>query len=248
MGMIGKNYIFYLIAIFASIFSGIYITTYSKGYDIETKEIKGNILNVIKENIPYTSIYVVISLIIYMLSTYVIDKNVDIVNTSGILKYAEMIMMLPSLLSIGILDKKYRKIPNRLNMNLLIISLAFTMLNGLLSITMLKDRVYAFLLAGIIYIVMYYIGRLMYGKDAMGLGDIKLILAVSLSLGVLRIIDVTIITFLVATISSIVISIYKSRKNIRDDYIPFGTFLIFGIIVTQFMQIGTITKMISHIF
>lgn len=95
---------------------------------------------------------------------------------------------------------------------------------------------------------MYYIGRLMYGKDAMGLGDIKLILAVSLSLGVLRIIDVTIITFLVATISSIVISIYKSRKNIRDDYIPFGTFLIFGIIATQFMQIGTITKMISHIF
>ena len=208
----------------------------SRGYDI------------IKENIPYTSIYIIISLIIYMLSTYVIDKNVDIANTSGILKYAEMIIMLPSLLSIGILDKKYRKIPNRLNMNLLIIALAFTMLNGLLSITMLKDRVYAFLLAGIIYIVMYYIGRLMYGKDAMGLGDIKLILAVSLSLGVLRIIDVTIITFLVATISSIVISIYKSRKNIRDDYIPFGTFLIFGIIATQFMQIGTITKMISHIF
>lgn len=248
MGMIGKNYIFYLIAIFASIFSGMYITTYSKGYNAETKEIKGNILDIIKENIPYTSIYIIISLIIYMISTYVIDKNVDISNTSGILKYAEMIMMLPSLLSIGILDKKYRKIPNRLNMNLLIISLAFTMLNGLLSITMLKDRIYAFLLAGIIYIVMYYIGRLMYGKDAMGLGDIKLILAVSLSLGVLRIIDVTIITFLVATISSIVISIYKSRKNIRDDYIPFGTFLIFGIIATQFMQIGTITKMISHIF
>lgn len=248
MGMIGKNYIFYLIAIFASIFSGMYITTYSRGYDTKTKEIKGSILDVIKENIPYTSIYIVISLIIYMLSTYVIDKNVDIANTSGILKYAEMIIMLPSLLSIGILDKKYRKIPNRLNMNLLIIALAFTMLNGLLSITMLKDRVYAFLLAGIIYIVMYYIGRLMYGKDAMGLGDIKLILAVSLSLGVLRIIDVTIITFLVATISSIVISIYKSRKNIRDDYIPFGTFLIFGIIATQFMQIGTITKMISHIF
>lgn len=248
MGMIGKNYIFYLIAIFASIFSGMYITTYSRGYDTKTKEIKGSILDVIKENIPYTSIYIIISLIIYMLSTYVIDKNVDIANTSGILKYAEMIIMLPSLLSIGILDKKYRKIPNRLNMNLLIIALAFTMLNGLLSITMLKDRVYAFLLAGIIYIVMYYIGRLMYGKDAMGLGDIKLILAVSLSLGVLRIIDVTIITFLVATISSIVISIYKSRKNIRDDYIPFGTFLIFGIIATQFMQIGTITKMISHIF
>lgn len=248
MGMIGKNYIFYLIAIFASIFSGMYITTYSRGYDTKTKEIKGSILDVIKENIPYTSIYIIISLIIYMLSTYVIDKNVDIANTSGILKYAEMIIMLPSLLSIGILDKKYRKIPNRLNMNLLIIALAFTMLNGLLSITMLKDRGYAFLLAGIIYIVMYYIGRLMYGKDAMGLGDIKLILAVSLSLGVLRIIDVTIITFLVATISSIVISIYKSRKNIRDDYIPFGTFLIFGIIATQFMQIGTITKMISHIF
>ncbi len=248
MGMIGKNYIFYLIAIFASIFSGMYIITYSKGYNIETKEIKGNILDIIKENIPYTSIYIIISLIIYMLSTYVIDKNVDIANTSGILKYAEMIMVLPSLLSIGILDKKYRKIPNRLNMNLLIISLAFTMLNGLLSITMLKDRIYAFLLAGIIYIVMYYIGRLMYGKDAMGLGDIKLILAVSLSLGILRIIDVTIITFFVATISSIIISIYKSRKNIRDDYIPFGTFLIFGIIATQFMQIGTITKMISQIF
>ena len=122
------------------------------------------------------------------------------------------------------------------------------MLNALLSITILKDRVYALALAGIIYIVMYYIGRLMYGKDAMGLGDIKLILAVSLSLGVLRLIDVTIITFLVATLTSIIVSIYRTRRNIRDDYIPFGTFLIFGIIATQFIPVGAITKMISHIF
>lgn len=246
--MIGKNYIYYIIAIFASIFSGMYVVTYSKGYDTKEKEIKGSILEIIKENIPYTAIYIFISLIIYMFSTYVLDNNVDIANTSGTLKYAEMIMMAPSLLSIGVLDKKYRKIPNRLNMNILIISLAFTMLNALLSITILKDRVYALALAGIIYIVMYYIGRLMYGKGAMGLGDIKLILAVSLSLGVLRLIDVTIITFLVATLISIIVSIYRTRRNIRDDYIPFGTFLIFGIIATQFIPVGAITKMISHIF
>ena len=121
--MIGKNYIYYLIAIFASIFSGMYVVTYSKGYDTKKKEIKGSILEIIKENIPYTAIYIFISLIIYMLSTYVLDNNVDIANTSGTLKYAEMIMMVPSLLSIGILDKKYRKIPNRLNMNILVISL-----------------------------------------------------------------------------------------------------------------------------
>ena len=67
------------------------------------------------------------------------------------------------------------------------------------------------------------------GKEAMGFGDVKLMGALGLYFGVANIIIISVMSFLLGAIISIILLATKKKKT--DEYIPFGPFIVLATLV-----------------
>ena len=101
-------------------------------------------------------------------------------------------------------------------------------------------------MVGGIFILITLLGGLVYGKEAMGLGDVKLMGALGLYFGWTNIIIVSLISFLIGAVLSIILLIIKIKKT--DEYIPFGPFIALGAFITLFVPTNTIIVILYNIF
>ena len=69
---------------------------------------------------------------------------------------------------------------------------------------------------------------------------LNLWLLFGLFFGLKKILDITLLAFLLSSIIAIGIIIYRKKKKIDDEYIPFGPFLVIGIALMLFLPSGTI--------
>ena len=69
---------------------------------------------------------------------------------------------------------------------------------------------------------------------------LNLWLLFGLFFGLKKIFDITLLAFLLSSIIAIGIIIYRKKKKIDDEYIPFGPFLVIGIVLMLFLPSGTI--------
>lgn len=67
-----------------------------------------------------------------------------------------------------------------------------------------------------------------YKKEGMGFGDVKLMAALGLLFGIKNILVITILSFALAAVISILLMIFKIKK--LDSYIPFGPFIVIATI------------------
>ena len=72
---------------------------------------------------------------------------------------------------------------------------------------------------------------------------LNLWLLFGLFFGLKKILDITLLAFLLSSIIAIGIIIYRKKKKIDDEYIPFGPFLVTGIVLMLFLNSGTIIEM-----
>ena len=168
-------------------------------------------------------------------------------NASNRIKLIKYLMVTPMLISAFYIDKKLQIIPNRLNLCIFELGLAFAFLHGISNI---YDGI-EFLLGGLlgagIFLVITLIGGLIAGKEAMGFGDVKLMGALGLIFGWKMIIAVSLIAFLIAAISSIFLIVTKKKKS--NEYIPFGPFIVLAsfivILVPSNVLIFTLFKIFT---
>ncbi len=69
---------------------------------------------------------------------------------------------------------------------------------------------------------------------------LNLWLLFGLFFGLKKILDITLLAFLLSSIIAIGIIIYRKKKKIDDEYIPFGPFLVIGIVLMLFLPSGII--------
>lgn len=86
----------------------------------------------------------------------------------------------------------------------------------------------------------------MYGKEAMGLGDVKLMGALGLYFGLANIIIISLVSFLVGAILSIFLLVTKIKKT--DEYIPFGPFIVIGAFISIFVPYSSLVTILLNIF
>ena len=85
-----------------------------------------------------------------------------------------------------------------------------------------------------------------YGKEAMGFGDVKLMGALGIYFGLSNIIAITLLSFLIGAILSIVLLATKIKK--MDEYIPFGPFIVLGTFISIFVPFQVIKSILMQIF
>ena len=160
------------------------------------------------------------------------------------------LFLVPMLLIAFCIDLKFQIIPNRLTLTIFETGLAFTFIevisNTGLGLNVLTNNILGMLIGGGIFLLITVIGGFIAGKEAMGFGDVKLMGALGLFLGMNNTIIVSVLSFLLAAIISI--AILASKKKGANEYIPFGPFIVASAFIAIFVPTELLQTIVWKIF
>ena len=135
-------------------------------------------------------------------------------------------------------DIKGYIIPNEINFVgfLVGIVLAFVKMN--FSVQAGLDAISGMLVGFLVFLGIAGLSLLIFKREGMGGGDIKLMGVIGLYLGFFNNIQVFILSFFIAAIISIFLLATKIKKS--DDYIPFGPFIVLAAYITMLFPASVI--------
>ena len=188
-------------------------------------------------------ILMIITAVLYVAILYRYGISNAFIENLDLIKY---LILTPMLLSVVVIDYKLQIIPNRLNLTMFEIGLIFTFLYGFSNVAISINMLLGMLVGGGIFLLITLLGGLVYGKEAMGLGDVKLMGALGLYFGLTNIIIVSLVSFLVCAVISIVLLATKIKKT--DEYIPFGPFIVVGAFISIFVPSASLIGILMNIF
>lgn len=175
----------------------------------------------------------IITAITYIALLYKFGLKENFIKNLDLIKF---LILAPMLISSFFIDLKHRILPNRLNMVIFELGLLLTFIYGIYNFNIAKDMLLGMLTGAGVFLAITLLGGLIAGKEAMGLGDVKLMGALGLYYGVSSILEISLLAFLVAAVASIFIVIIRVgilKKS--DEYIPFGPFLVISAIAMIFL-------------
>ena len=181
--------------------------------------------------------------IIYILLLYFIGWQNNILYKIQLIKY---LVLTPMLLSALVIDYKLQIIPNRLNLTIFETGLIFTFIEGMYNQSLAIDNLLGGLVGAGIFLIITLLGGLIAGKEAMGFGDVKFMGALGLFFGWMNIISISVLSFLLAAIISIILLATKIRKS--DEYIPFGPFIVMACFIVMIVPFDTLLYVMFEIF
>ena len=160
--------------------------------------------------------------------------GIDFQNWYANVRTVSYFILLPLLVSAFMIDLKEQIIPNRLVLTIFEIGLLVTFFEGIFSplgMTLALNRFEGMVAGGVIFLVITLIGGIFAGKEAMGMGDVKLMGALGLFFGLRSILTISIMSFFIGAIASIFILLFKIKKP--NEYIPFGPFIVISAIIAM---------------
>ncbi len=188
-------------------------------------------------------ILMIVTAFLYIAILYRYGISDKIAENLDLIKY---LILTPMMLSVVVIDYKLQIIPNRLNLTMFEIGLVFAFLYGMSNVAISINMLLGMLAGGGIFLLITLLGGLVYGKEAMGLGDVKLMGALGLYFGLTNIIIISLVSFLVCAIISIFLLTTKIKKT--DEYIPFGPFIVIGAFVSIFVPYASLVGILMNIF
>ena len=235
--------IYYAIAAILGIFVGMLVDWMNKRLPdykkIFSKEIFTEYFGEFRPNY----ILMFITSVIYILLLYFYGIKSTFIANLNLIRF---MILTPMLLSAFVIDYKLQIIPNRLNLTMFEVGLVIAFLYGISNVAITINMLLGMLAGGGIFLIITLLGGLIYGKEAMGFGDVKLMGALGLYFGLSSTIAVTLLSFLIGAILSIILLATKIRK--MDEYIPFGPFIVIGAFINIFIPFQIIKAALLQIF
>lgn len=222
------NILYYVVIGIIGLVVGQFVDWCNKRLPENKKIFSKDIFSIYLKSARPNYILMVIHAVLYIGILYFYGLSIDTV---------KFMILIPMLISAFAIDYKLQIIPNRLTLSIFETGLIFTFLSALINtnagMNIFINNMLGMIVGGGIFLIITLIGGLIAGKDAMGFGDVKLMGALGLFVGWVEIIMISVISFLLAAIVSIVILI--SRKKKADEYIPFGPFIVIGALIVVFV-------------
>lgn len=188
-------------------------------------------------------ILMIITAIIYVGLVYKFGIQDTFIGNLNLIKY---VLLTPMLLSTFVIDYKKQIIPNRLNLAMFEIGVIITFIYGFSNVAITIDMLLGMITGVAIFTIIALIGSLFYGKDAMGLGDIKFIGALGLYVGFTNIITISMMAFLIGAILGVILIIFKRKKS--DEYMSFGPFIVIATFISIFVPVEIVITTLKIIF
>ncbi len=235
--------LYYVIAAIAGLFVGQIVDWSNKRLPEYKKVFSRDIITEYKMEFKPNYILMILTSIIYMTLIYVYGIQETLIANLDLIKF---IIITPMLLSAFVIDYKLQIIPNRLNLAIFEIGIIFTFLYGLSNVAITINMLLGMVAGGGIFLLITLIGGLFYGKEAMGFGDVKLMGALGLFFGLSNIIIITLVSFLIGAILSIVLLATKIKKS--NEYIPFGPFIVIATFISIYVPFEQIKAFLMTVF
>ncbi len=162
------------------------------------------------------------------------------------LNLIKCLILTPVILSSFIIDYKEQIIPNRLNLTIFETGLVLLFAAGVFNVNIAISMFFGMLAGGGIFLLITLIGGLIAGKEAMGFGDVKFMAGLGLYFGLANIVLVTLVSFLLGAVISIILLITRVRKT--SEYIPFGPFIVLACFIVMFVPFKIILSLLVTIF
>ena len=162
------------------------------------------------------------------------------------LELIKFLLLTPMLLTVSVIDYKLQIIPNRLTLTIFEVGLITAFLYGISNIAITLNMLLGMAAGVIIFLTITLVSKFILGKDSIGLGDVKLIGAIGLFFGLTNIMVISIISFLIAAIVSIILLITK-RKKIKE-HLSFGPFIVLASFISMLVPFETIIGILVKVF
>ena len=234
---------YYIVVSILGLFIGELVNWMNKRLPEEKPVITRGALKEYKKQFKPNYILMFLTSIIYIALVYKFGIKDTFIENLDLIKY---LILTPMLISAFVIDYKLQIIPNRLNLTIFEIGLVFTFIYGLSNVAISINMILGMLAGAGIFLAITLLGGLIYGKEAMGLGDVKLMGALGLYFGLANIIIITLVSFLVGAVLSILLLVTKIKK--MDGYIPFGPFIVIATFIAIFVPYETITMILFNFF
>ena len=233
---------FYLLAMIIGIIVGQFIDWMNKRLPEYKKVFTKEIISEYKINFKPNYILMTINAIIYMGLIYRYGIQETFIENLTLIKY---LILTPMLISAFVIDYRLQIIPNRLNLTMAEIGLVIAFIFGTSNVAITIDMLLGMLAGGGIFLIITLVGGLIYGKEAMGLGDVKLMGALGLYFGLANIVVIAIMSFLIGAILGIILIASKIKKS--DEYIPFGPFIVIAVFISIFIPFDVLVDSLMTI-
>lgn len=172
-----------------------------------------------------------------------------VIGLSDKIELIQFLVLTPMLISAFCIDYKLQIIPNRLTLTMLEVGIVFSFLRGVNNLNVAVEMWIGMLLGAVVFLVLTYLGNLVFRKETMGFGDVKLMGTLGLFFGWRNIIAISVLAFFIAAIFSVFLIIKnKIKKQEISEYIPFGPFIVLAAFVVMFIPLNIWIKLIFFIF
>ena len=233
---------FYIVALIIGLIVGQFVDWMNKRLPEYKKVFTKEIFKEYKMNFKPNYILMVITAVIYIILVYVFGIQKNFIENLTLIKY---LILTPMLLSAFVIDYRLQIIPNRLNLTIFEVGIVIAFLYGTSNVAITIDMLLGMLVGGGIFLVITLIGGLIYGKEAMGFGDVKLMGALGLYFGVSNILLIAVMSFLIGAILGIIFIISKIKKS--DEYIPFGPFIVISTFIAIIIPFNILLNVLMTI-
>jgi len=234
---------YYILVSFLGLLVGQIVDWANKRLPEYKKVFSKEIIKEYKINFKPNYILMIINAVLYIAILYRFGIQNELIKNLDLIKY---LILSPMILSAFVIDYRLQIIPNRLNLTMFELGLVFAFLYGISNVAITIDMLLGMVAGGGIFLLITLIGGALYGKEAMGLGDVKLMGALGLYFGLSNIIIIALVSFLIGAILSIFLLVSKIKKT--DEYIPFGPFIVISTFISIFVPFETLLSILLTIF
>lgn len=234
---------FYVVAAIVGLLIGQFSDWMNKRLPENNKVFSLDIFRELKIQFRPNYIIMLVTSAIYVGLVYSFGIQNSLIGNFNLIKYA---LLTPMLLSAFVIDFKYKIIPDRLNLTIFEVGIVIAFLYGFSNVAITIDLLFGMLAGGAIFAIIALIGGMIYGKEAMGLGDVKFIAALGLYFGLTNIVIISVMSFLLGAIVGIILIVFRVKKS--NEYIPFGPFIVISTLICMFLPAELIIGMMRTIF
>ncbi|MFO7153741.1 MAG: prepilin peptidase [Caldicoprobacter oshimai] len=184
---------------------------------------------------PISWLYPVVELLTALL-IWLVYEVYDITPTA-----AYYVVIVCILTVVAFIDLEYQVIPNGLVLSLIGTGLGFKLLDGGAGFI---DGLYGLVAGGGSLLLIAVVSSLLFRKEGMGGGDIKLMAAIGWCLGWRLVLLSFVISIYIGGLISLLLLVFKVKK--RGDYIPYGPFIVMATVVSMLWGDGVISWYINN--
>lgn len=136
-------------------------------------------------------------------------------------------------------DIKAQIIPNGLNFVGFLVGVVYIYITTINDAMAGVDLLLGMLAGGGIFGAIALFAYVVYKREGMGMGDVKLMTVLGMFFGIRNTIQIFVLSFFIGAVGSIFLMITRIKKG--SEYMPFGPFIVMSAIITMFLPYQVLT-------